>query len=229
MAEENFSRCPTPTSGPFDFEGNPSWRIFRIMAEFIDGFEFLSKLKRSVTFFGSARLPAESEHYKVAEHLAGMLADKGFTIVTGGGGGIMEAANRGAALANGQSIGLNIQLPMEQRTNAFVKRAIGFHYFFTRKVMLSAASDAYIFFPGGLGTLDEFFEIITLIQTGKMEHIPVVAIGKDYWEPLFAWLRKETLELHQLVSPEDFSIWRLVDSAEEAFDIIKDAKDRIHF
>lgn len=226
--ERSKFRCPS-TFADFDYASNPSWRIFRIMAEFIDGFEFINRFQKSVTFFGSARLSPESSHYKQAEELSGLLAKAGFTIVTGGGPGIMEAANRGAALANGESIGLNIQLPSEQRTNPFVKRALGFHYFFTRKVMLSAASQAYVYFPGGLGTLDEFFEITTLVQTKKMERIPIIALGRHYWEPLFEWLKKVAREEHTMIDEADLNIWTLADSAEEAFKIIDSSKPRKGF
>ena len=221
-------KCP-PSSGSFDFATNPSWRIFRIMAEFIDGFEFLSKFDKSVTFWGSARLTPESHHYNDAQKLAELLAKDGFSIVTGGGPGIMEAANRGAALAKGDSVGLNIQLPTEQRTNPFVKRGMGFHYFFTRKVMLSAASQAYVYFPGGFGTLDEFFEIATLIQTKKMERVPMIAMGSHYWAPLFEWLKKEAIKDHALIDEADLNIWHLTDSVEEAFEIIKKSKPRVQF
>ena len=221
-------KCPPPSSA-FDFATNPSWRIFRIMAEFIDGFEFLSKFDKSVTFWGSARLTPESHHYNDAQKLAELLAKDGFSIVTGGGPGIMAAANRGAALAKGDSVGLNIQLPTEQRTNPFVKRGMGFHYFFTRKVMLSAASQAYVYFPGGFGTLDEFFEIATLIQTNKMERVPMIAMGSHYWAPLFEWLKKEAIKDHALIDGADLNIWHLTDSVEEAFEIIKKSKPRVQF
>src|SRR3989338_8806833 len=267
-------KCPPPSSA-FDFATNPSWRIFRIMAEFIDGFEFLSKFDKSVTFWGSARLTPEIHHYNDAQKLAELLAKDGFSIVTGGGPGIMEAANRGAALAKGDSVGLNIQLPTEQRTNLFVKdgfsivtgggpgimeaanrgaalakgdslglniqlpteqrtnpfvkRGMGFHYFFTRKVMLSAASQAYVYFPGGFWTLDEVFEIATLIQTKKMERVPMIAMGSHYWAPLFEWLKKEAIKDHALIDEADLNIWHLTDSVEEAFEIIKKSKPRVQF
>ena len=223
--EENF-RVPRPTSETLDHSTNPSWRVFRIMAEFVDGFQFLTHFKKSVSIFGSAQLTPDSDHYKDAQRLARMLGEVGFTIITGGGPGIMEAANRGGSEAQVPSVGLNIQLPMEQRTNPFVNRAIGFHYFFTRKVMLSASSQAYVFFPGGLGTLNEFFEITTLIQTNKIERTPVVIIGKDYWAPLFEWLKKATTQQHRMMKEADLSIWQMVDTVEEAFEIVKNSGER---
>jgi len=214
---------------PFDFAENANWRIFRIMAEFIAGFEFLSPLRKEVTFFGSARLPETSPWYKEAQKLGTMLAESGFTVITGGGPGIMEAGNRGAFEGDGESIGLDIELPMEQRRNAYVKRAMGFHYFFTRKVMMSASAQAYLFFPGGFGTLDEFFEIVTLIQTEKMNRVPAVCVGKEFWQPVQDWIRQTMLEKYETVSPEDLDIYQVVDTAEEAFELIKTSKERKYF
>ncbi len=214
---------------PFDFAENPNWRIFRIMGEFVGGFEFLAPLRKEVTFFGSARLPETSPWYKEAQKLGTLLAKDGFTVITGGGPGIMEAGNRGAYDGDGESVGLDIELPMEQRRNAYVKRAMGFHYFFTRKVMMSASAQAYLFFPGGFGTLDEFFEIITLIQTEKMEHVPAVCVSKEFWQPGLDWIRQTMLEKYETVSAEDLELYHLVDTAEEAFDIIKTSKERKYF
>ncbi|HLD82195.1 MAG TPA: TIGR00730 family Rossman fold protein, partial [Patescibacteria group bacterium] len=157
---------------------------------------------------------------------ARMLGKAGFTIITGGGPGIMEAANRGAYNAGAPSIGLNIQLASEQRINPYVKSYVGFHYFFTRKVMLSVASQAYIYFPGGFGTLDEFFEIITLIQTKKLEPLPVVLVGKDYWNPFVEWMKESMLHTHKTISKDDLKLFKVVDSAKAAFDIIKHSKER---
>ncbi|MAF80635.1 TIGR00730 family Rossman fold protein [bacterium] len=214
---------------PFDFAENPNWRIFRIMGEFVAGFEFLAPLRKEVTFFGSARLPETSPWYKEAQKLGTLLAKNGFTVITGGGPGIMEAGNRGAYEGDGESVGLDIELPMEQRRNPYVKRAMGFHYFFTRKVMMSASAQAYLFFPGGFGTLDEFFEIITLIQTEKMERVPAVCVGKEFWQPGHDWIRQTMLDKYETVSPEDLDLYHLVDTAEEAFDIIKTSKERKYF
>lgn len=210
----------------FDFKENMNWRMFRILAEFVEGFEFLAPLKREVTFFGSARFPPTNTHYSEAQKLARMLGSAGFTIITGGGPGIMEAANKGAYLSGAESIGLNIQLSMEQRMNPYVKRSLGFHYFFVRKMMLSVSAQAYVFFPGGFGTLDEFFEIITLIQTRKMEHLPVILIGRDYWEPLLTWIKASVFQKHHAILEEDLNIYTLVNTVEEALKIIRHTRER---
>lgn len=206
-----------------------TWRIFRIMAEFVEGFQFLSNLTNEVTVFGSARLPATNKWYQEAEKLGAMLAKGNFTVVTGGGPGIMEAANKGAHEAGGKSIGLNIQLPKEQRINPYVDSSRAFHYFFTRKVILAASAQAYVYFPGGFGTQDEAFEILTLIQTKKSERMPIVMVGKDYWDGWFDWLNKVVFEEFDCISKEDLEIFKIVDSAEEAYDLIKDSKERSFF
>lgn len=197
------------------------------MSEFVDGFQFLADFDKEVTFFGSARFDESDEHYQEAQKLGRMLGKAGYTVMTGGGPGIMEAANRGAYEAGGESIGLNIQLPFEQRTNPYVKKGIGFHYFFTRKVMLSTSAEAYVYFPGGYGTLDEFYEVITLIQTKKMQVIPVICVGKDFWGPLEKFMSNIMLKKHKAIDEADLRLFTIVDSAEEAFKIIKrGAKDR---
>lgn len=212
---------------PFDYVRNPNWRIFRIMAEFVDGFTFLSGLKKTVTFFGSARFELDSHHCSEAKQLAGMLARAGFTIITGGGGGIMQAGNQGASEAGGGSVGLNIEIKDKQRTNPYVKKSIAFYHFFVRKVMLDYSAQAYVFFPGGFGTLDEFFELITLIQTKKISSdIPVVLVGRDYWGSLTKWIHDEVYERHQTIKEKDLDIWHLVGSVEEAFEIIQSSKER---
>ncbi|PJA47244.1 TIGR00730 family Rossman fold protein [Candidatus Uhrbacteria bacterium CG_4_9_14_3_um_filter_36_7] len=206
-----------------------TWRIFRIMAEFVEGFQFLSSSSREITIFGSTRLPPENRWYQEAVKLGSMLAQSGFTVITGGGPGIMEAANKGAYEAGGESLGLNIQLPHEQRVNPYVKRSRAFHYFFTRRVMLAASAQAYIFFPGGFGTLDEFFELVTLIQTKKAQAIPMICVGKEFWDPMITWVNTYLLEKFQTISPEDTNIYQVVDCAEEVFELIKDSKERTIF
>lgn len=218
-----------PLDRPFNFKEDANWRIFRIMAEFVEGFEFLSDLRKEVTFFGSARFSEDSHWYKEAQKLGRLLAEDGFAVITGGGPGIMEAGNRGAYEGGGESIGLDIELPTEQRRNAYVKRGIGFHYFFTRKVMLSASAQTYIFFPGGFGTLDEFFEIVTLIQTRKMESVPIICVSKEYWNPLHEWFRTKMVADLETISPKDMNLYTIVDTAAEALEIIKDSKERKYF
>lgn len=214
---------------PFDFAEDANWRIFRIMSEFVDGFEFLAPLRREVTFFGSARFQENDRWYREAQKLGRLLGEGGFTVISGGGPGIMEAANRGAYEGGGESVGLDIELPQEQRRNAYVKKGIGFHYFFTRKVMLSASAQAYIFFPGGFGTLDEFFEICTLVQTGKMVSVPIVCVGREFWDPMHEWVRTTLLGKLNTIGPEDLNAYTIVDTAEEAFALIKDSKERKYF
>ena len=198
-----------------------SWRIFRIMAEFVSGFELLRKYHLAATIFGSARALPDERWYQEAYSLGFKLAKSGFAIITGGGGGIMGAANKGAYEAGGDSIGLNIHLPHEQRMNSYVTDSETFRYFFPRKVMLSFASEVYIYFPGGFGTLDEFFEILTLVQTGKIMRVPIVLVGKSFWEPLVAWFSSELAEREHTISPQDMKLFHIVDSADEAFALIE--------
>jgi len=206
-----------------------TWRVFRIMAEFVSGFQFIAQFEKTVSFFGSARLPEGSRYYLDAYHLAKKLGESGYSILTGGGPGIMEAGNRGAKEAGVPSLGLNIQLPYEQRINSYVTKGIGFHYFFTRKVMLSAAGQAYVYFPGGYGTLDEFFELITLIQTEKMELIPIVLYGKEFWGPLDTFLRQTVFEKFKGIDEEDMNLYTIVDSVDEAVKLVKQSKARSDF
>lgn len=210
-----------------DWRHSQHWRVLRILAEFVDGFQFLGDLKKAVTFFGSARFRENNKWYKEARKLGRMLGGAGFSVITGGGPGIMEAGNRGALEVGGESIGFNIRLPYEQRINKYVKGGIGFHYFFTRKVMLSYAAQAYVFFPGGYGTLDEVFELLTLIQTHKIyEKIPIIMVGKEFWGKLHQWLKEEVLGRHKTIDEADLRLYHLVDKAEEAFAIIKKSKPR---
>lgn len=208
------------------------------MAEFVDGWQFLADLKKTVTFFGSARAKEGDKWYEEARRLGEMLANDGFSIITGGGPGIMEAANRGAHEAKekssnpekvGSSIGLNIKLYFEQRINAFVDKAIAFHYFFVRKVMLSYYAQAYVYFPGGFGTLDEAFELTTLVQIKKVPKLPIILVGKDFWEPLARWIKEYIYEKYEAIDKEDINIYKIVDSAEEAYEIIKKAPERKEF
>lgn len=223
--DELVNICASPYT---DFRSGASWRIFRIMAEFIEGFEFLADLKKEVSIFGSARNKPTDHWYKEARKLGQMLGSAGFTVITGGGPGIMEAGNRGAYEAGAISVGLNIQLPHEQRVNRYVNKMKDFHYFFTRKVMLSVSSQAYIFFPGGFGTMDECMELITLIQTKKMCGIPIVCVGKKFWGSYFTFVREEMLS-EGYISPEDLNLFNIVDTAEEAFELLKDSAERMYF
>ena len=206
-----------------------SWRIFRIMSEFVDGFQFLSDFKREITFWGSARLKPTSKWYKEAVKLGEMLGECGFTVITGGGGGIMEAGNRGAHNVGGESIGLNIQLPFEQHVNKYVTNSRTFHYFFTRKVLMAASAQAYVFFPGGFGTLDEFFEIVTLIQTKKMQSTPIVCVGRDFWDGLFKWSADVQRDSFKTIGPDDLKLFTVVDTAEEAYEIVSKSQERSFF
>lgn len=210
----------TDLFGPSNDDAVQSWRIFRIMSEFVDGFEILRKYGTAITFFGTARCRAGDPIYKQAEELAAMLARSGFAVITGGGPGIMEAANVGAFKVGGKSIGLNIELPTEQKLNPYVTESQNFHFFFSRKVMLSFASEVYVYFPGGFGTLDELFEIVTLIQTKKITQIPVVLYGKEFWTPLLAFMKEEMMKKHKTIHKEDLEIMHLVDSVEEAYEYI---------
>lgn len=209
------------------FTEDPNWRIFRIMAEFIEGFEFLDKLHGEISVFGSARATPRDPYYKEAKKLGRLLAESGYTVITGGGPGIMEAANWGAFEGGGESIGLDIELPMEQRRNRYVTRSVGFHYFFTRKVMLSAAAQAYVYFPGGFGTLDEMTEMATLVQTGKIpKNVPIILIGKDFWQPFLDWLERVDFQQKRYIFQEDINLLHLVDTPEEAMKIIKTTVER---
>ncbi len=225
MEKNNLSQIPDYDLPPIkeDFRHTFQWRIFRIMAEFVEGFQFVADFEKSVAIFGSSSLKKESPDYQKAKDFGKLLAQNGFTAVTGGGPGIMEAANKGAyEEEKGKSIGINIQLEEGERANKYLEKSIGFYYFFTRKVMLSFASSGYVFFPGGFGTLDEFFEIVTLIQTRKMpKDVVVVAVGKDFWEPLFSWMKNDLCHKYKTIKEDNLNIFKLVDSPDEAFEIIK--------
>ena len=196
------------------------WRVFRIMAEFVEGFEQFSRIGAAVTIFGSARTKKTHKMFKATAKTAELLVKDGYAVITGGGPGIMEAGNKGAAKADGESIGLNIELPFEQKPNPYVKTLINFHYFFCRKVMFVKHAKAFVIFPGGFGTLDEFFESITLIQTERIEKFPVVLFGSDYWRGLVDWLRDTVLE-DKKISPKDLDIFKVVDTPEEVIKVIR--------
>lgn len=197
-----------------------SWRVFRIMSEFVQGFELLRNYGLAATFWGSARLQPNDPYYKAAEELAAKLAKKGYAIISGGGPGIMEASNVGAFKVGGKSIGLNIELPFEQKLNPYTTESLTFKYFFSRKVMLTFSSEVYIYFPGGYGTLDEFFEIITLIQTKKIERVPIVLYGSEFWEPLLRWFEKDLLKKFKTINKEDLDLFVVVDSVDDAYKYI---------
>lgn len=206
-----------------------SWRILRIMSEFVDGFQFLSETSKEVTFWGGTQIKPENRWYKFAEELGEKLAKDGFTIITGGGPGIMEAGNKGAANAGGVSVGFNILLPKEQHLNPYVNKGHAFHYFFSRKVVMAASAQAYVFFPGGFGTMDEFFEIVTLIQTGKMQKTPVVCVGKEFWDGLFDWIKSVQRDQFQTVHDADIKLVQIVDTVEEAYQIVSRSEERTIF
>ena len=192
-----------------------SWRIFRIMAEFIEAIDALSRIQPAVTIFGSARVKAEDPFYKKAEMLARRLAQKGFSVITGGGPGIMEAANKGAAEGGGKSIGMNIRLPFEQKPNPYANISIEYKYFFVRKVMFVKYAVAYVIFPGGFGTLDELFEALTLIETKRIKSFPVILIGSEYWGGMIDWLRNTMVKEDKILA-EDLDFIKIVDDPEEA-------------
>jgi hypothetical protein len=198
-----------------------SWQIFKIMSEFVEGFEKLSRIGPCVSIFGSARTRPGTEYYKLAEETAYLLAKKGFGIITGGGPGVMEAANKGAHFAGGKSVGLNIKLPFEQHANQFIDpdKRIDFDYFYVRKVMFMKYAQGYIVLPGGYGTLDELFEAMTLIQTQKLVHFPIVLVNKDYWTGLVEWIKEKLLE-NKHIADDDISIIQMVENPEEAVAVI---------
>lgn len=222
-------RAPGNVVVPYEqqsFTDNPNWRVFRMMAESIEGFEFLSKLKNEVTIFGSARTKPTHKYYKWAKQLGFLLGKSGYTVITGGGPGIMEAANWGAHKAGGVSVGLDIELAHEQRRNRYATKAMGFHYFFTRKVMLSISAQAYVFFPGGFGTLDEMAEMLVLIQTQKVPNeVPLILIGREFWKPLLRWMRT-VMVAERYIDKKDMEIMQVADTVEEAFGIIQKTKER---
>ena len=197
-----------------------AWRLFRIIGDFVDGFEVMPEFIPAVTFYGSARVKEGNKYYEAARELAKKLVAKGFSIITGGGPGIMEAGNRGAKEAGGRSVGLNITLPMEQVPNPYATVTLNFRYFFARKVMFNKYATAYVLFPGGYGTLDEMTETLVLIQTKKLKPFPVILYGSEYWNGLVQWI-KDVLLPNGFISPEDFSLFQVVDDLDEIVQIIE--------
>jgi len=203
------------------------WRIFRIMAEFVDSFEALSQIGPAVTVFGSARLKPRDPYYRAAVELAKGLAQHKLAVITGGGPGIMEAANKGAALVRGKSVGLNIELPREQTGNRYANIPIHFHYFFSRKVCFVKYSLAFVFMPGGFGTLDEFFEVLTLVQTERIPAFPLILFGRAFWKGLLAWMKTRMETKNKFISPGDLDLVTITDDPRQAIDVILDYARRV--
>ena len=203
-----------------DFTQEDTWRIFRIMSEFVDGFEVLSKLGKAVSIFGSARTKPNAKYYKLGEEVAYHIAKAGYAVITGSGHGLMEAANKGAKRGGGHSVGLNIHIPCEQKPNKYVDTLLDFRYFFIRKVMFVKYARAFVILPGGFGTLDEFFEAITLIQTQRISKFPVILFNSEYWKGLVGWL-KETVYKNSNISKEDLDIFIMVDKPQDVAEAIK--------
>jgi uncharacterized protein (TIGR00730 family) len=209
-----------------DFKPSASWRVFKIMGEFVDGFDHLAYVTRGVSVFGSARTKESDPYYKAARETGSLLAKAGFTVITGGGPGIMEAANRGAFEAGGKSIGCNIELPFEQKPNPYQTKSLSFNYFFVRKTMFIKYSNAYVIFPGGYGTLDELFESLTLIQTKKIRNFPVVLFGTHYWQGLAQWISSSMLKAGN-INQEDLRLLNITDNPRDAVDFIVRSQDKI--
>jgi uncharacterized protein (TIGR00730 family) len=201
-------------------KAHSSWQIFKIMAEFVDGFEALAKLGPCISIFGSARTQPGQEYYELSVEIARRLAEEGFGIISGGGPGVMEAANKGAQLGGGKSVGLNIELPFEQHSNPYVDRDanLNFDYFFVRKVMFTKYSQGFVMMPGGFGTMDEFFEVATLIQTGKMSAVPLILVGSSYWSGLLDWMKETMLHGHGNISIHNLDLLKIADTADEVAD-----------
>jgi uncharacterized protein (TIGR00730 family) len=214
--DQKLLRSQVPVRG---FQETDTWRTLRIMGEFVEGFDALADVGPAVSIFGSARVGRRNRYYGAARRLAAELVKQGFAIITGGGPGIMEAANRGARDAGGLSIGANIELPFEQGLNEYVDLGMEFRYFFVRKVMFVKYAEGFVIFPGGFGTLDELFESLTLIQTGKVEHFPVVLYGKDYWDGMMRWIREKPL-YEEKISPEDLDLLTVTSDIDEACEAI---------
>lgn len=206
-----------------EIKSSNSWGIFKVMSEMVEGYDKLAKIGPCVSIFGSARTKPGHQHYQMAVEIATKLVQLGYGVITGGGPGIMEAANKGAKMANGKSVGLNINLPFEQEHNAYIDmdKLINFDYFFVRKVMFVKYAQGFVVMPGGFGTLDELFEAVTLIQTKKIAHFPIVMVGKEYWGGLIDWLKNELIGKYNYASPEDTDLIDLVDTPDEAVEVIQ--------
>jgi len=203
-----------------DFTREDTWRMFRIMSEFVEGFEVLSQVGNAVSIFGSSRSKPDNRYYKEAEEVAYLLSKAGYGVITGGGPGIMEAGNKGARRAKGKSIGLNIEIPTEQKANSYIDILLDFHYFFVRKVMFVKYAKAFVIMPGGYGTFDEFFEAINLIQTRRIQRFPVVLFGREYWQDMLTWL-EDTVLKNGNISPKDLELFKVTDDPKEVVKIIK--------
>ena len=207
-----------------DIKINDSWAIFKIMSEFVEGYDKMAKIGPSISVFGSARTKNDNKYYQIGVEISERLSEAGYGVITGGGPGIMEAGNKGAQQGGGKSIGLNIDLPFEQNHNAYIdpEHNLEFDYFFVRKVIFVKYAQGFVILPGGLGTLDELFEALTLIQTKKINKRPVVLIGIEYWSGLVEWIKKSMLEAENNITEKDLDLFKLVDTAEEAFQYIED-------
>ncbi len=202
-----------------DFTSEDPWRMFRIMSEFVEGFEVLSTVGKAVSIFGSSRAGSNNKYYRLAEEIAYRLAKAGYAIITGGGPGIMEAANKGTRRAGGQSVGLNIQIPTEQKPNTYIDTLLDFRYFFVRKVMFVKYAKAFVIMPGGYGTMDELTEALNLIQTHRIPKFPVIIFGREYWQPMLDWL-KDTVLKNKNINPEDLNIFKVADTPKKVVAII---------
>lgn len=213
-----------------DLKAESSWQVFKVMSEMVEGFEKLNKIGPCISLFGSARVTPDSESYQLTVDIAHKLSEEGFGVISGGGPGIMEAANKGAHEAGGKSVGLNIDLPFEQNSNQYIDpdKLMNFRYFFIRKLMFVKYAQGFVLMPGGFGTMDELFEVVTLVQTDKVDNIPIILVGKSYWSGLLEWMKKE-LEGGKYISPNDLDLLQLVDTADEVIDCINAfyAKDHI--
>lgn len=214
---------------PYNLAQTDSWKLFKVMAEFVEGYDLMSKYKNEVTIFGSARTHEGDEYYIQARKLGEILGLNNFTVITGGGPGIMEAANRGAFQVKGTSIGLGIELPMEQKINPYVTDSVDFSYFFTRKVMLTTPSQAFVYFPGGYGTLDELFQVLNEMALGFIQRVPVILVGREFWTPLVSFLKDTCHQILGAIKSEDLEMLQVVETAEEAYNIIQHTEDHPNF